>query len=104
MAQSIVMNWNFSRASSVIESTLDTHTENGDLVPRYRVSPADHLLNASLSVYQVSNAKSLCSYDIPTHQFSEGQNGATMIHKVQNKNSSQVSHSPKSFRSESLLP
>lgn len=33
----IVMNWNFAKGESVIESTLDTHSETGDLVPRYRV-------------------------------------------------------------------
>jgi hypothetical protein len=36
MAHTIVMNWNF-KGDSVIESTLDTHSEAGDSVPRYRV-------------------------------------------------------------------
>ncbi|KAG8759415.1 hypothetical protein FRC14_005989 [Serendipita sp. 396] len=55
MAHSIVMNWNFARGEPVIESTLDTHTETGDSVPRYRFTKG---ANGATMVYKIHNRHS----------------------------------------------
>ena len=63
MAQSIIMNWTFSKGEPVIESTLDTHSETGDFVPRYRVR-----------VYtQWSDAPTICA--------NVSDSGSVLVHK-----------------------
>ncbi|PVG04156.1 hypothetical protein CPB86DRAFT_771588 [Serendipita vermifera] len=52
MAHSIIMNWNFVKGEPVIESTLDTHSETGDFVPRYRFTKG---ANGATMVYKIHN-------------------------------------------------